>query len=180
MNQKILNIAFSFTALILISVGIYFLIDKELELEIPLTTTTEVVVQEEPFVFTGKRQTGSNAELYKGYVTVEGEYFEFYPGTLNGGRLLFKVDEQYKAKMPLKYDEHSGYFAFNNDVVAKQLLRIDESVFNDNSICKLSGRAKIVVKDYTVELIESSVFNHTSLTQVISSTPQVVEICPRQ
>ena len=31
-NQKILNIAFSFTALILISVGIYFLIDKEFEL----------------------------------------------------------------------------------------------------------------------------------------------------
>lgn len=144
------------------------------------TSSVEVVDQEKPFVFSGKRPTGSNAELYKGYVIVEGEYSQSYSEVLNGGKLLFKVDEQYKAKIPTKYGEYSSYFIFDNEVVAKQMLQIDESVFNDASVCKLSGRAKIAIKDYTVELMESSVFDHTSLAQVISLTPQIGEICPRQ
>lgn len=180
MNQRTLNIVFSLTLLVLIGLTVYLLVGKKVEPEISSTETIEILDQEKPFVFSGKRSTGSNAELYKGYVIVEGEYFESYPEALNGRKLVFKVDEQYKAKMPLKYGEHSGYFVFDNEVVAKQMLKIDESAFNDASVCKLSGRAKIAIKDYTVELMEGEMFDHTSLAQVVSLTPQVAEICPRQ
>lgn len=180
MNQRTVNIIFGLTIVILIGLAVYFLVGKKVEPEISSTETIEILDQEKPFVFSGKRSTGSNAELYKGYVIVEGEYFESYPEALNGRKLVFKVDEQYKAKMPLKYAEHSGYFIFDNEVVAKQMLKIDELAFNDASVCKLSGRAKIKIRDYIVELTESSVFDHTSLAQVISSTPQVAEICPKQ
>jgi hypothetical protein len=180
MNQRILKIVISFVVLGLVGLAVCFVVDKDVEPEISALTTMGAVEQEESFVFSGKRPTGSNAELYKGYVIVEGEYSQSYSETLNGGKLLFKVDKQYKAKMPIKYGEYSSYFVFDNNVDAKQMLKIDELAFNDASVCKLSGRAKIAIKDYTVELIESSVFDHTSLAQVISSTPQIAEICPRQ
>lgn len=180
MNQRTVNIIFGLTIVILIGLVVYFVVTRKVELEISSPTATETVGQEEPFVFSGKRPTGSNAELYKGYVIIEGEYFESYPEALNGRKLVFKVDEQYKAKMPLKYGEHSGYFIFDNEVVAKQMLKIDDSVFNNPSVCKLSGRAKIAIKDYTVELMEGEMFDYTNLVQVMSSTPQVAEICPRQ
>ena len=141
----------------------------------PAPTTTQK--SEESFVFVGKRSTGSNADLYKGYVIVEGDYYEYYPETLGGGVLLFKVDEQYKTKLPKKYGEHSERFAFDSDSSAKQMLKVNESVFNNKSICKLFGRAKIAIEDYTVELLESAVWDHTKLVQVISSTTQTTETC---
>jgi hypothetical protein len=143
----------------------------------PMPTPTPTQRPEEPFVFIGKRSTGSNADLYKGYVIVEGEYYEYYPETLGGGVLFFKVDEQYKTKLPKKYGEHSTHFFFDNDSVAKQMLKVDESVFSNKSICKLSGRAKIAIEDYTVELLEGAVWDHTKLVQVINSTPQTTETC---
>ncbi len=167
MNQRTVNIIFGLTIVILIGLAVYFLVGKKAEFQIP-SPTIETVDQEKRFAFAGKRQTGSNAELYTGYVIVEGEYFESYPEALNGRRLIFKVDEQYKAKMPLKYGEHSGYFIFDNEVVAKQMLKIDELAFNDASVCKLSGRAKIAIKDYTIELMEGEMFDYTNLVQVIS------------
>lgn len=143
----------------------------------PTPTPTATQRSEEPFVFAGKRPSGSNADLYKGYVIVEGEYYEYYPETLGGGILFFKVASQYKTKLPKKYGEHSDFFAFDNDSTAKQILKVNESVFNNKSICKLSGRAKIAIEDYIVELLESAVWNHTKLVQVISSTTQTTETC---
>jgi hypothetical protein len=147
----------------------------------PTTTSTSTPIttqrSEESFIFVGKRPTGSNADLYKGYVIVEGEYYEYYPETLGGGILFFKLDEQYRNKLPKKYGEHSQYFAFDNDLSAKQMLKINESVFKDKSICKLSGRAKIAIENYTAELIEGDVWDHTKLAQVISSTAQTTETC---
>lgn len=140
-------------------------------------TPTSTQRSEEPFVFLGKRSSGSNADLYKGYVIVEGEYSEFYPETLGGGILFFKVDSQYKTKLPKKYGEHGWLFAFDNDSIAKQMLKVDESVFDNKSVCNLSGRAKIAIEDYTVELLEAEVWDHTNLVQVVSSTSQTTETC---
>jgi len=132
---------------------------------------------EVPFTFVGKRPTGPNADLYKGSVVVEGEYQEWYPETMGGGILFFKVDEQYRAKLPIKYGEHGQVFIFDNDPAAKQMLKVNESVFNNKSICKLSGRAKIEIEDYTTELLEGDVWDHTKLVQVISSTSQTTKTC---
>ena len=140
----------------------------------PVTTTERL---EEPFVFVGKRTTGSNADLYKGYVIVEGEYYEYYPETLGGGFLFFKVDVQYKTKLPKKYGEYGERFALDSESSAKQMFKINESVFGDKSICRLFGRAKIAIEDYTVELLESAVWDHAKLVKVLSSTPQTTETC---
>jgi len=150
-----------------------------------LTTDSNSIVQdiekkEEPFVFAGKKQTSSNADMYKGYAVVEGQYMEYYPETLNGGKLLFKVDEQYKTKLPKKYSEYVTWFAINNDASAKQMLQVDESVFNDKSICELSGRAKIAIENYTSVLAESEILDSADLVKVISFTPQTTEICPHR
>ncbi len=141
------------------------------------STETQEIVSEKSFIFKENRQGFPPAKIYQGSQIVEGEYSESYPETLGGGRVHFKIDEQYKTKMPKKYGEYSQYFIFDNDLEAKKMLKIDDSVFNDKSVCELSGRAKIAIKDYTVELQESEVSDHTNLVQVISSSPQVTKTC---
>lgn len=149
-----------------------------------LTTDSNSIVQdiekkEEPFVFAGKRQTSSNADMYKGYVVIEGQYMVSSRETMFGGKLRFNVDEQYKTKLPKKYGEYVTWFAIDNEASAKQMLQVDESVFNDKSVCELSGRAKIAIENYTSELLESATFDSADLVKVISFTPQTPEICPR-
>ena len=194
MNQKgFANIVLVILVAVIASAAGYFTLVKKPEIAQPNTQSntqtspksnqaptprpTATQRLEEPFVFLGKRTSGSNADLYKGHVIVEGEYYEYYAETLGGGVLFFKVDSQYKTKLPKKYGEHNEVFAFDNVSVAKQMLKVNESVFNNKSICKLSGRAKIAIEDYTVELLESEVWDHTKLVQVISSTTQTTKIC---
>lgn len=140
-------------------------------------SSTPTQKPETPLVFFGKIPTGPNAELYKGYIVVEGEYYEYYPETLGGGILFFKVDEKDKPKLPKKYGEYGEIFAFDNHSAAKQMLNINESVFDNKSVCKLSGRAKIAIEDYTLKLLESAVWDSAKLAQVISFTQQTTETC---
>ncbi len=88
-------------------------------------TSAEV---EKPFVLTGKRETGSNANLYTGHVIVEGQYgVDYDPDHFGGdGTLFFSVDEQYRTKLPQKYNDYPVSFIFSNEVVAKQMLAIQD------------------------------------------------------
>lgn len=135
--------------------------------------------REEPFVFTGKRTSGSNADLYKGYVIVEGRY-ERYRST-NGAplsdKLTFFVDEEYRRKLPIKYGERSSVFIFDNKSEANEALQTNSTFFLDESICQISGRAKISIEDYTVELLESEVYDHTRFVRVLSTTDRKIETC---
>ena len=134
--------------------------------------------QDEPFVFIGKRAgDGPNADLYKGYIIVEGRYEKFYGGGLLGNGPVFYVDEQYKSKLPIRYGEHSSVFIFDNESEANSALKTDSTFFLDKSVCRISGRAKIAIRDYTVELLESSALDHTRLSWVLSITDQKAETC---
>jgi hypothetical protein len=122
------------------------------------------IKSEQSLTFTGKRPTGSNADLYKGYIIVEGEFAKTpeNPVTLGSGLLSFKPDSQYASKMPEKFDGRSEWFAFDNQKEAEAMLGVSPT-------CP-SGKAKIGIRDYTVELLESAVWDHTTLEAVISST----------
>lgn len=134
---------------------------------------------EEPFVFLGKRTDGPNADLYKGYVIVEGRYEKFYGGGLLGNGPVFYVDEQYKSKLPINtvYGERRSVFVFDNEDEANQAFQTNPISFLDESICQISGRATIAIRDYTVELLESSVLDHTELAWVLSITDKKNETC---
>ena len=157
--------------IVLIAAGVlaYLIAVKRPQTTVPADTET-------PFTLVEKRTYGPNASLYKGMVMVEGEYsVDYSDNIVGGGTLYFAVDEQYRSKLPKKYGEYSQSFIFDNELSAKQMLGIYDG---DKSVCSLSGRAKIVIEDYTAELLESSgIFDHTMLTKVLDKSIPTAAKC---
>ena len=175
MSQKgFANIVLIVLVVVLAGVAGYFVLAKKLEVAKESRLSPEA---EKPFVLVGRRQTAPNADLYKGYVVVEGRYSVNYSDNipiLGDGALDFTVDEQYRSKLPKRYGEYPQGFIFDNESSAKQMLNISDG---DESICSLSGKAKIAIEDYTTELLESEVFDHTKLASVLSHTSPTIQKC---
>jgi len=142
-----------------------------------ILSTFKFITEEGPFIFSNKRPSGPRAYMYEGSLIVSGEFEVYYPETIHGGTLFFNVDEEFSTKLPQKWGEHPSRFGFDNETYAKQALNIDEKVFDDISVCSLSGRATIAIEGYTSELLESEVYDTSKLVKVISSSPQTTDTC---
>ncbi|MEI8096542.1 MAG: hypothetical protein WCG73_00330 [Candidatus Moraniibacteriota bacterium] len=174
-------------ALIITGIGIYVVsfrfFSKTTEIEstsvVPSVTkkvpTSSVVAQreEEPLVFVKKVfENREGANLYKGFVILEGTYEESSPEGMGGGMLTFMPDKQYREKLPQK-----GSSNFILDEVSTEKIKIDNSVFDNKAICKLSVKAKIAIDGFTEQLLEAEVWNRATLVQVLSVSPQTTETC---
>jgi hypothetical protein len=173
MKQKgFINQYLAVAVLLIVAVVSYFAFVERLTVTNESRPSPET---ERLFILIGKRPTPPNANLYRGYVIIEGMYsVDYSDNILGGGMLHFTVDEQYRGKLPKRYNEYPLGFIFDNESLAKQMLGIRDG---DKTICSLEGRARIAIEDYTTELLESEVFDHTNLATVLSHTSLKIQRC---
>lgn len=138
---------------------------------------------EQLFTLIGQKPYSNNTELYQGYVIVEGSYSLYHPyyvarqpETLGAGDLRFTVNETYRSKMPKAFGENVTSFIFDNkDLATVLLVGLDRSLYNDQTICQLSGSAKIALSGFEVTLTESAIPHFATLAGVFSTTKPSVE-----
>ena len=117
---------------------------------------------------------------YDGSITVSGKYQELYPETLLGGELCFYADDETGYLIPRDpnlWGEGNGdtripWFCFNDQDNVKELFGIDDNaIFSDETIECIQGKATIVISNYKVDKMESSVFDSANLDKIISKDP---------
>ncbi|HOX60553.1 MAG TPA: hypothetical protein PLV72_00920 [Candidatus Magasanikbacteria bacterium] len=114
---------------------------------------------------------------YDGSITISGKYQEFYPETLLGSELCFYADDETGYLIPRDpnlWGEGNGdnripWFCFNDQDNVKEMFGIDDSaIFSDKTIECIQGKATIVISNYKVDKLESSVFDTANLDKIIS------------
>lgn len=144
------------------------------------TTTTETETPTEKVTTLQKTGEEGNHVYYEGKITLSGNYFENYPGTLLGGTLCFRADEETGYLIPRdpnlygegKADKRNPWFCFQDQYGAKNAFGIDdEEIFADSAVTRIQGTAKIEVSNYVVDKMESSVYDTALLENIISKEP---------
>jgi hypothetical protein len=105
---------------------------------------------------------------YSGKQVLDGKFLYYGPADENvGDQVCFYPDQTSARYIPRGIDDRRlPWFCFSNTKKAKALLRIDESLFEDKSLCELTGKARITVRGYVVDRTEGCVNDVSELYRV--------------